>query len=725
MKIYACLFFMLFGTVLLRSRKMDGCDMLKALERLSEQLRGAASVQAKIALLDACPDVMDYLLQHPDLHTQLVDSSLEAESVCKQLIAIGQMDRLIGEGPFESRSFRELLEKMMAVDAFYKELGGIVGYQKKVMECLEESPSSKQAEIAAFYPPDFIDIQQETEEVLEAVAIAIRCLPQMVEMYPLGGAADRLHLVDEKTGQELPAAKLAYGGRTLLEGLIRDLQAREFLYFKLYGVQVDIPTAIMTSQEKDNHQHVLKICEEHRWFGRRKELFRFFTQPLVPAVDPQGNWCLAGPFAPLLKPGGHGALWKLARDTGVFQWFEKLSRKKALIRQINNPIASLDYGLLAFTGLGVQKQCVFGFASCQRVVKSAEGVNVIVEKKNGELALTNIEYCDFAKYGIEDVPLNDQEPYSRFSSNTNILFADLKAIERAVEACPFPGLLINLKQISSSGSSKKPGFMARLESTMQNIADVFAEKKKPNATFVTYNHRHKTIATTKKAYLAGGPTQETPEECFYIQLQAARELAERCGISIPSPRSLQDYLIYGPEIVFLYHPALGPFYSLIAQKIKGGKMAVGSELQLEIADLELTKLQIEGSLVVLASQPLGHFDEQGVLRYSDRTGRCILTNVRVKNAGVDWQESAPYWKNHFVRREALEIYLHGFSEFIAENICFHGAHRFHVPEGVRMRVSQENGHLIVREEPLEEGSCWIYRWEERQGVLAARKNNEK
>lgn len=48
----------------------------------------------------------------------------------------------------------------------------------------------------------------------------------MGEIYPLGGAGDRLGLVDERSGECLPVAMLPYCGRTLLEGLIRDLQAR-------------------------------------------------------------------------------------------------------------------------------------------------------------------------------------------------------------------------------------------------------------------------------------------------------------------------------------------------------------------------------------------------------------------------------------------------------------------------------------------------------------------
>jgi UTP---glucose-1-phosphate uridylyltransferase len=697
--------------------------MEKILEHLSENLRAAGSVREKNDLLDSIPQVREYLQKTPIFNTLFAEMPPESEAVAKQLIAIGQMERLVGALPIDGKALLKMLEKMTAMDAFYRELGGIVGYQKKVLEFLRGSSDLRISEVAAFHVPDFIDITKETPEVLEAVRIGIEALPEIAEMYPLGGAADRLHLIDEETGSDLPAAKLGYGGKTLFEGLIRDLQSREFLYYKLYGKQVEVPIAIMTSEEKDNYRHVSAICSEHGWFGRRKNLFRLFTQPLVPAVDPKGNWYLIGPFSPLLKPGGHGALWKLARDQGIFEWLALNQRKKALIRQINNPIAGLDYGLLAFIGLGMKKQGSFGFASCPRLVHSAEGVNVIVEKKNGDIVLTNIEYCDFKKYGIEDRPLKEGDLYSRFSSNTNILFADLKAVENAVRTCPFPGLLINLKTsaYATETGEKLQGPMARLESTMQNIADVFVEKSEKAAkTFVTYNHRHKTISTAKKAYIPGGSVQETPEECFYMQLQSARELLTRCGFTLPPAFSLDEYLMKGPDALFFYHPSLGPLYSLIAQKISGGSFSLGSELQLEIADLQIENLKLEGSLLIHASQAMGHFDQDGVLHFSNRTGRALLKNVSVKNDGVDWARSQPFWKNRFVRQGVLEIHLEGFSEFVAENVTFDGCFRFDVPEGIRMRVKEELGNLIIEEEILEEKPFWTYRWDERQGILAAR-----
>ena len=63
-------------------------------------------------------------------------------------------------------------------------------------------------------------------------------------------AGDRLGLEDPKTGESLPAALLNYNGRTLIEGLLRDLTAREWLYYKTFGEHVKTPVAIMTSAAK-------------------------------------------------------------------------------------------------------------------------------------------------------------------------------------------------------------------------------------------------------------------------------------------------------------------------------------------------------------------------------------------------------------------------------------------------------------------------------------------
>lgn len=656
---------------------------------LSKALAGVFSFREKNALLDSFPKVQKFFASQKEAFQVIQKWGEDRQVLLKQLIAIDQAFPLLGKRFWEKDGVQDLLDTLLELDYFYREIGGIVGYQEKVLSLLQKEKKQGFQE-ARFHPPVFRDISEETEGVKEAIQAGIDSLPFMAEIYPLGGAADRLHLVSEK-GEELPAAKLPFCGRTLLEGLIRDVQAREALYFAKHGVQLVTPIAIMTSFEKKNHEHVLKILEENHMFGRPKDSIRVFTQPLVPTIDEEGKWCLKGPLSPLFKPGGHGAIWKVAKDKKIFDWLASLGRTKAIVRQINNPLAGLDYGLIAFYGIGFRESQIFGFASCPRLLRSAEGVNVLVETK-GHLVLSNIEYCDFAKYGIEDRPLKKEDSYSRFSSNTNILFVDLEAVSKAVEKNPFPGLLVNLKKGSfqDAKGEKKVQMMARLESTMQNIADVFEEEKgrllDTRKTFVSYNHRHKTISTTKRGYIKGKELKETPENCLYDLLKAHRELLESCGYLLPPERGLEEYLEKGPEVFFQYHPALGPLYADIRKRLQGGALGRGAELILEIADLSAKNLQLEGSLQIIAEEPLGKIDSQGILHFQKQRASCLLENVTIRNRGVMWGKSEPFWKGDFQRKETVKIILRGKSRFIARDICLEGSHTFEVKDGECLKI---------------------------------------
>ena len=683
--------------------------MLNDLVQLRNSLLHAGTLQERISILDSLSSVNAF-----DFKKRVQDLTPESEYVLKQLAAIGQ---LLDPQVESIDKWNELLRIALSVDHFYREIGGIVGYQVEVLSLIQKDVPVESSP-SRFHSPMFDDISQETAVVKEQILCGLKSMPLLAELYPLGGAADRLHLLDEQTGEELPAAKLQFCGRSLIESLIRDLQAREWLYFRMFGQQITTPIAIMSSWEKDNCLHVEKIFEDHQWFGRSVDQFRFFIQPLVPAFNELGNWHQSGPLKPVLKPGGHGAIWKLARDEGVFSWLKDLGRKKALLRQINNPIAGLDYGLIAFAGIGFSRNMSFGFASCDRLVKSAEGVVVLVEKPTGEVALTNIEYCDFPKFGINDEPIHPDHPYSRFSSNTNILFADLDAVENAVKVHPFPGLLMNLKPSTIVDETGIPrlALIARLESTMQNIADVMIEMKtdefplKTEKTFVAHNKRHKTISVAKKAYQPGKSIIETPELCFYELLLANAELLAKCGFMFPKFSSPEMYMEKGPSTLFLYHPAFGPLYSIIAQKLRGGHMTLGSELNLEIAELDVENLSLDGSLQIRATQVLGEM-ETGILRYSHKIGRAILHNVSIENKGVDWAVGVPYWRMHLYRAETVQVDLKGWSEFDARDVQFKGSHHFVVEDGVKMVVRQGMDGLLITRVPMSEKILWDYSWE--------------
>ena len=233
---------------------------------------------------------------------------------------------------------------------------------------------------------------------------------------------------------------------------------------------------------------------------------------------------------------------------------------------------------------------------------------------------------------------------------------------------------MNLKKSASQQEA-----VGRLELTMQNIADAFIEQSASpqnelQKVFVTYNARHKTISTVKKALLSSGhPFNETPENCFYDLLQGARELLQDyCGLILPSEKSLRDELASHPSFVFLYSPLLGPQFELIAKKLRFGSLKEASELQVMASDVQLDGLELDGSLRIIANHPLD--------------AKCILRNVKVINRGVDWERSKPFWKVRYQRNEAATIILEGKSTFIAENLTLMGNQTFVVKDGESFKM---------------------------------------
>ena len=64
--------------------------------------------------------------------------------------------------------------------------------------------------------------------------------------------------------------------------------------------------------------------------------------------------------------------------------------------------------------------------------------------------------------------------------------------------------------------------------------------------------------------------------------------------------TVEQYLEKGPGFIFLFHPALGPMWEVIAQKIRGGALMHGSELVLEVVT------QVSQNHVLLLSFPSGY-----------------------------------------------------------------------------------------------------------------------
>ncbi len=247
----------------------------------------------------------------------------------------------------------------------------------------------------------------------------------------------------------------------------------------------------------------------------------------------------------------------------------------------------------------------------------------------------------------------------------------------------------NKEPYYSPSGQKKEVVGGRLESMMQNISDALATPSHhPLPTFLTYGERRKTISAAKRSFELKGELLETPEGAYYDVLYNAYDLLKnRCGVTMEPFCTPQEYLDHGPSHLFLYHPALGPLYMLIEQKIRKGSCAWGSEMQLEIADFYAENLSLNGSLLVSARNILGHHS-QGIIRYSQMTGKCCLKNVTVINKGINRTASQSYWKNKMTRYEAIKITLLGHSELYAEDIIFQGNHNLVIPDGERWVARQ-------------------------------------
>lgn len=714
------------------------------LEDLLKKLPDLYHLQDRVQALSNEKEVEEYLLKHPHLKSILDQSSLEDIAAIYSLMAIDQASIVLNKQMVaeENRSsLHRAVEVLKEVDRFYSEIGGVIGYHLTVLKLImehEKDAASKDTNIV-YSKPKGINLSKNDRETKEAIFAGIKSIPEMAEMYPVGGAGDRLDLHDEATGTLLPAAVLPFEGRSLLEGLVRDVQAREYLYYKLYHKQVITPIAMMTSQEKANQTHIIHLFESKQYFHRPQSSFFFFLQPLVPVITKQGYWSMATPLKPTLKPGGHGVIWKVAQEEGVFEWLKEQKRKYAIVRQINNPVAGEDFTLLALAGYGYKERKAFGFISCERLLNSAEGMNVLKEQKTSDgydYCISNVEYTDIHLKGLKEEPVEEGSPYSQYPCNTNTLFADLNAITECLKEDTLPGQLINMKHkvpyidVEGKQSHIEGG---RLESMMQNIADSLIDhfpcKASPTElsslkTFIAYHLRSRVISTTKKLYQREGSSIATPEHALYDHLSNHRALLEElCGFVVPAMPSMEEYLKTGPSFIFLFHPAIGPLYHIISQKIRKGVLEWGAELQLEIAEVCIENLKVAGSLIIRASDMMGSLDDQSVLNYGEETGKCVLRRVVVNNKGIDRSSQTPYWKNEMPRHESLQIILHGNGEFCAENVTFLGDILIEVPNGYRLTAYQEEGEeeLLFKKEPINGHSwAWKYRFDDQGQVIINR-----
>ena len=104
----------------------------------------------------------------------------------------------------------QLLEQLLEIEEFYRHQGGIIGYHLSVIKLIvsQQKAGSEVLDNTCYIHPEGLYIGEDSPEVLQAVRWGIESVPRMGVIYPLGGAGDRLNLIDEATGAPLPAALL-------------------------------------------------------------------------------------------------------------------------------------------------------------------------------------------------------------------------------------------------------------------------------------------------------------------------------------------------------------------------------------------------------------------------------------------------------------------------------------------------------------------------------------
>ncbi|MGR3951690.1 MAG: UTP--glucose-1-phosphate uridylyltransferase [Chlamydia sp.] len=646
-------------------------------------------------------DLQSILSVNPLLQEVVESLSMREQNIFYQIVLLD------AEGELVPRSFWDIERKLLfscvkncieafaKVDHFYAEIGGILGYYLAIFENAHSSLQKGLLSSTSHFAPPFYDFRGESAEAWKYAYQGLLSLPTCSEFYVVGGAGDRLNLVDRSTKEPKPVASLRIFEKSLLEWLFDDLDGREYLYFRVTGRRASVPIVLMTSDEKNNDQEIERLCIEKEWFHRtpQENLLRI-VQPLVPLIDSFGDFVVKGYFQPILKPGGHGTIWKLAADSGVYEELLKRGVSSIIVRQINNPISGMDMALCTLPGQGVLESRSFGFVSCPMKEGLHEGLNLLEKREcsSTQLAhwsLSNVEYVAFAALKKSSPELFLGE----YPANVNLLFADISAIREATALNPFPGLIVNYKneveKISRDGS-RQVVQSARLESTMQNISESFSfcqygeGQPLPSqiSTFIQLHKREKILSATKRSFDYKN-FYETPLSFLYDWVLATRELLEfYCTAELPSKReSIDEFIQKGPEFYFLFHPSLGPFWSIIGQKLKRIVCSEGSFLNIGIPEVYLEGVSIDGSCRIESAHSLQELMNRSL------TPKVFLKNVKIENRRSPiFTPNGVEWKN----LQGFHIHLIGQSEVWIEDVTIKGDYELIVPDGMRAIVTSSS-----------------------------------
>lgn len=182
-----------------------------------------------------------------------------------------------------------------------------------------------------------------------------------------------------------------------------------------------LPLAIMTSPL--NHQATYDFFLEHDFFGLKPGQVFFFSQSMLPFLDPEGNLFLEAPSKIAYGPNGNGSSLKHLVDSGIWtQWKEQGIRYVNYIL-IDNPLADpYDAELIGFHHRQSAEITVKG--TLRRHAKEKVGVLV---KEGGKTQV--IEYSELPEQ--EGSALNDDGTLKHRCASLSLFCFSIDFIQEA------------------------------------------------------------------------------------------------------------------------------------------------------------------------------------------------------------------------------------------------------------------------------------------------------
>lgn len=156
-----------------------------------------------------------------------------------------------------------------------------------------------------------------------------------------------------------------------------------------------IPWFIMTSTI--NHEDTIAHFEEHDFFGLDREMVRFFSQGLMPAVDDQhGKIMLSGKGTVAFNPDGHGGSLRALVRNDCTKMMRELGVDFVSYFQVDNPlIRCIDPPFIGYHILGNSQ---LTSKTCPKA-NAEEKVGVFVRHPDGCLGV--VEYSELGKHAYD------------------------------------------------------------------------------------------------------------------------------------------------------------------------------------------------------------------------------------------------------------------------------------------------------------------------------------